>query len=151
MLFIFLVMNLVPDQPDTTLLYPFLVAVGGSVLYILYFRHQLRGVYKARYPTLRAIEALILVAAMFLAVFSIVSARERRWFWSTMPSTTLVAALLANAITGAVLAFAGLPGLTPLPWRQAAAIFTYALVVCLFVNDALKVVLIKWRVPGAVA
>jgi voltage-gated potassium channel len=30
----------------------------------------LRGVYKSRYPTLRAIEALILTAAMFLAIFS---------------------------------------------------------------------------------
>ena len=33
---------------------------------------QIRGVYKARYPTLRAAEALILIAAMFLAIFSIV-------------------------------------------------------------------------------
>ena len=37
---------------------------------------------------------------LYLAVFSIVSARERRWFWSTMPSKILIAALMADALTG---------------------------------------------------
>jgi hypothetical protein len=31
------------------------------------------------------------------------------------------------------------------------AIFGYAMVSCLLVNDAVKVALIKWRVPTAVA
>jgi H+-transporting ATPase len=33
-----------------------------------------------------------------------------------------------------------------LPWGQALAIFAYALVSCLIINDALKVWMIKWRV-----
>ena len=37
---------------------------------------------------------------LYFAAFSIVSARERRWFWATMPSKTLVAALMADALTG---------------------------------------------------
>jgi hypothetical protein len=45
----------------------------------------------------------------------------------------------------------GLPGLLPLPWWQTLAIFAYALVSCLVVNDAVKVAMIKWRVPNAVA
>ena len=88
---------------------------------------------------------------LYLAVFSIVSARERRWFWATMPSQTLVAALVAEALTGTVLTFVGLPGLMPLPWWQTLTILGYAMVSCLVVNDALKVALIKWRVPTAVA
>ena len=84
---------------------------------------------------------------LYFAVFSIVSARERRWFWTTMPSGTLVAALVADALTGTILAFVGLPGLMPLPWWQALAIFAYAMVSCLVVNDAMKIALIKWRVP----
>jgi H+-transporting ATPase len=84
-------------------------------------------------------------------VFSIVSARERRWFWATMPSMTLVAALMADALAGTVLTFVGLPGLTPLPWWQTLAILAYAMVSCLVVNDAVKVALIKWRIPSAVA
>ncbi len=88
---------------------------------------------------------------LYFAVFSVVSARERRAFWSTMPSKTLVAALVADAATGTVLTRVGLPGLLPLPWSQTLAIFAYAMFSCLAVNDAVKVAMIKWRVFGATA
>ena len=88
---------------------------------------------------------------LYMAVFSIVSARERRWFWSTLPSKTLIAALTADALTGTLLAVVGLPGLMPLPGWQMLVIFGYAMVVCLVLNDAVKVALIKWRIPSAVA
>ncbi len=88
---------------------------------------------------------------LYFAVFSVVSARERRAFWSTMPSKALMAALMADALAGTILTRAGLPGLMPLPWPQTFAIFAYAMVSCLIVNDAVKVVMIKWRVPAAVA
>ena len=88
---------------------------------------------------------------LYFAVFSVVSARERRWFWATTPSKTLVAAILADALTGTVLTFVGLPGLMPLPWWQTLAIFAHAIVSCLVINDAVKVAMIKWRVPLAVA
>jgi len=88
---------------------------------------------------------------LYFAVFSIVSARERRWFWATMPSKTLIAAVIADALTGTALSFVGLPGLMPLPWWQTLTIFVYAMASCLVVNDAVKVSMIKWRVPAAVA
>ena len=88
---------------------------------------------------------------LYFAVFSVVSARERHWFWTTMPSRTLMGALLADTITGTILTRVGLPGLLPLPWSQTSTIFAYALVACLVVNDTLKVVMIKWRVPTAIA
>ena len=88
---------------------------------------------------------------LYFAMFSVVSARERRWFCATMPSKTLVAAIMADAFTGTVLTFVGLPGFLPLPWWQTLAIFAYAMVSCLVVNDAVKVAMIKWRVPTAVA
>jgi plasma-membrane proton-efflux P-type ATPase len=88
---------------------------------------------------------------LYFAAFSIVSARERRWFWATMPSKTLIAALTADVLTGTALTYARLPGLMPLPWRQTLAIFVYSMAACLIVNDALKVALIRWRIPAAVA
>ena len=88
---------------------------------------------------------------LYFAAFSVLSARERRAFWSTMPSKPLMAALLADALTGTILTRVGLPGLMPLPWPHTLAIFAYAMVSCLVVNDAVKVVMIKWRVPTAVA
>jgi H+-transporting ATPase len=81
---------------------------------------------------------------LYFAVFSVVSARERRAFWATRPSRALVAALVADALTGTVLTRVGLPGLLPLPWSQTLAIFAYAMLACLVVNDAMKVVMIRW-------
>ena len=88
---------------------------------------------------------------LYFAVFSVMSARERRPFRSTMPSKALMAALVADALTGTILTRVGLPGLMPLPWSQTLALFGLAMVSCLVVNDALKVVMIRWRVPTAIA
>jgi plasma-membrane proton-efflux P-type ATPase len=88
---------------------------------------------------------------LYFAAFSIVSARERRWFWATMPSKAVVAAVVAETLVGTVLTFVGLPGLMPLPGWQTLAIFVYAMVSCLVVNDAVKVTMIKWRVPAVVS
>ncbi len=88
---------------------------------------------------------------LYFAVFSIVSVRERRWFWATTPSKIFLSTLAAEAFAGTVLTFVGLPGLTPLPWWQTLTIFVYAMVACLGVNDAVKVAMIKWRVLNAVA
>jgi magnesium-transporting ATPase (P-type) len=85
---------------------------------------------------------------LYFAVFSIVSARERNWFGATMPSTTFLAAITADAVAGTLLTLVGLPGLAPLPWWQIFVIFMYALVASLGINDAVKVALIKWRVRG---
>lgn len=98
----------------------------------------------------RALYTFSFLILLYFGVFSIVSARERRWFWATMPSKTLVIALTLDALVGTVLTFAGLPDLMPLPWWQTLAILSYAMVACLVVNDAVKVAMIKWRVPSAI-
>jgi plasma-membrane proton-efflux P-type ATPase len=84
---------------------------------------------------------------LYFAVFSIVSVRERRWFWATMPSKIFLSTLAAEAIAGTALTFAGLPGLMPLPWWQTFVVFAYALVASLGVNDALKVAMINRLTP----
>ena len=90
-----------------------------------------------------ALETFSFLMLLYFAVFSIVSARERHWFWATLPSKTFLSALAAEAITGTGLTYVGLPGLMPLPWWQTLAVFVYALVACLGVNDAVKVGMIK--------
>lgn len=82
---------------------------------------------------------------LYFSVFSVASARERRWFGASMPSGILMAAVIAETIAGTALTLAGLPGLPPLPWRQVAAIFGYAAVSCLIINDSLKIALLKWN------
>jgi plasma-membrane proton-efflux P-type ATPase len=98
-----------------------------------------------------ALHTFSFLTLLYMAVFSIVSARERRGFWTTLPSKALVMALVAVALTGTVLTFVGIPGLMPLPAWQTLAIFAYAMVACMVMNDAVKVAMIKWRVPAAVA
>src|SRR5208337_1142938 len=98
-----------------------------------------------------ALNTFSFLMLLYFAVFSVVSARERHWFWATLPSKTFLSALAADALTGTVLTFVGLPGLKPLPGWQTLAIFVYALVACLGVNDAVKVAMIQWRVLKAVA
>jgi magnesium-transporting ATPase (P-type) len=88
---------------------------------------------------------------LYFGVFSIVSARERRWFWATMPSRTLIVALALDGLVGTALTFVGLPDLMPLPAWQSLAILGFAASACLVVNDAIKVAMIKWCVPLAVA
>ena len=83
------------------------------------------------------------LALLYFAAFSIVSARERRWFWTTAPSKTLVGAVVAEMAVGTALTQFGLPGLAPLAWSQVLGVFAYSAVACLAVNDALKVMLIR--------
>jgi len=127
------------------------VAMVAEALLSLYFcwsRFDLAPMANVKDKPLHTFSFLIL---LYFAVFSVVSARERRWFWATMPSKSLMAALAADAVVGTVLALVGLPGLAPLLWWQILTIFGYALHSCLVVNDALKVILIKRLVPTAVA
>jgi hypothetical protein len=99
----------------------------------------------------RALYTFSFQTLLYFAVFSIVSARERRRFWATMPSKTLIVALTLDVLIGTALTFVGLPDLMPLPWWQSLAILGYAMVACLLVNDGIKVAMIKWCVPSAVA
>ncbi len=88
---------------------------------------------------------------LYFAIFSVVSARERHWFWATLPSKTFLSAIAVDALTGTALTRVGLPGLMPLPWLQMLAIFVYAMVSCLVINDVVKVAMIKWRVLNVAA
>jgi plasma-membrane proton-efflux P-type ATPase len=88
---------------------------------------------------------------LYFGVFSNLSTRERRWFWSSMPSKTFLAAIITDASLGTMLTYVGLPGLLALPWQQTLAIFVYALVSCLAVNDIVKVGMLKWRTPASVS
>jgi magnesium-transporting ATPase (P-type) len=94
-----------------------------------------------------ALYSFSFLTLLYFAVFSIVSARERRRFWATRPSQTMAAALLLELLVGTGLTRVGISDLAPLPAVQMLAIFGYALASCLIVNDALKVALMRWRVP----
>jgi len=88
---------------------------------------------------------------LYFAVFSVVSARERRRFWATAPSKMCLSALATDALLGTAVTYVGFPGLLPLPWWETLAIFAYAAVSCLVLNDTVKVAMIRWRVLNKAA
>jgi len=63
-------MYLLPDSTDGRLVAPVVFVLLCVAIYLAYFRHQLNRIKKAVYPTLQSAEALVLVAAMFIAVYA---------------------------------------------------------------------------------
>jgi hypothetical protein len=61
-------------------------------------------------------------ASVLCHILSVVSARERRWFWASLPSKTFLSALAADAVAATALTFVGLPGLMPLRWWQTVVL-----------------------------
>jgi H+-transporting ATPase len=76
---------------------------------------------------------------LYFALFSLVCIRERRHFWASRPSKTLMLALGFEFVGGTVISSVGIPGLMPIPVRVTLTSLAYAFVFSLWVNDALKV------------
>jgi magnesium-transporting ATPase (P-type) len=79
---------------------------------------------------------------LFFAIFSILSVRERRAFWTSRPSAVLACALGADAAVGLLIGAVGLAELHPLPTSDTALIVGFAFLFSLVVNDFVKVALI---------
>jgi magnesium-transporting ATPase (P-type) len=87
---------------------------------------------------------------LFSALFSILSIRERRAFWSSRPSTILATALLADGVAGLLIGRYGLAELQPLPLSETIVIVSYAFMFSLLANDLIKWWLIaRMRTKGA--
>ena len=78
---------------------------------------------------------------LFFALFSIVSIRERRFFWTSRPSPVLAVALAADAAVGIVIALSGLAEMKPLAPPEIGVIIGYAFVCSLLINDVVKTML----------
>lgn len=80
---------------------------------------------------------------LFFALFSILSIRERRRFWSSAPSAVLALALGADAFVGTLIGRFGMAELHPISLRQTGLIVASALVCSLVLNDFVKTMLIR--------
>lgn len=76
---------------------------------------------------------------LFFALFSILSIRERRPFWTSRPSMILALALFFDGCGGVLIGIYGLTELQPLLFNQIALIISCALVFALGINDFIKV------------
>jgi H+-transporting ATPase len=92
---------------------------------------------------LAATQTFSFQSLLYFALFSILSIRERSHFWRSAPSGVLAAALALDAVVGALLPFAGFPGLRALPVVQTITIVSFAAVASLVLNDFVKTALIR--------
>ena len=131
-------LSLVPEQVDGTIVLPSIVLLVGIVVYIYIFRRQLRHIQHARFPGLRAIEAMILIAAAFLAIFAAVyvmlSASNRQSFTEPLDHFTA----FYFALT--VLATVGFGDITPVSGGARMACMLQMAIDIGFIAVMLKVV-----------
>ncbi len=80
---------------------------------------------------------------LFFALFSIVSIRERRFFWASRPSLILMLALTADAGIGVLIGLLGLGEMKPLAPAEIGIVVAYAFVASLLLNDIVKMALIR--------
>ncbi len=80
----------------------------------------------------------------FSAVTSIFVVRERRHFWSSRPSWVLMSVILVDMLVGIMISTLGIPGaLQSIPWPMTAFVIGFNILFSLFVNDFVKIRLIK--------
>jgi len=80
----------------------------------------------------------------FFAMFSIFVLREKKHFWSSIPSKTVLFIVLGDIIFAIYITTLGYLGFVPLPINITAWVIGYILVLSLAINDTLKFFLLKW-------
>ncbi len=80
---------------------------------------------------------------LYFALFSIFAVRERRHFWDSMPSSTLLLAIGLDLVIATLIVTFGIPGLQPLPLPITLFVIAYAFVFALVVNDFVKYIVVK--------
>jgi len=79
----------------------------------------------------------------FSAIFLIFNVRERRHFWSSKPSTTLLTAMMTSIAVGMVIVTVGIPNLEPLPFVQTLVVLSLSALFSLGINDSVKSLLVE--------
>jgi magnesium-transporting ATPase (P-type) len=80
---------------------------------------------------------------IYFAIFSLFVVRERRHFWNSRPSWTLLGVLALDAVLGAILATFGIFEMKPLPFPTTLIVIGYSFLFSLCVNDLVKYVLVR--------
>jgi len=131
-------LSLVPENPDASLWRPIAIVVVAFAVYATFFRRQIRKIENSRYPTVSSLEALILIATMFLAFFAsiyiMMSASDPKSF--TEPLTHFTAFYFALT----VLATVGFGDITPVADGARLACMIQMAIDIVFIAAMIRVV-----------
>jgi H+-transporting ATPase len=90
-----------------------------------------------------ALYTFTLEILFYSAMFLIFNVRERRHFWYSKPSKTLLAAMVISIAAATGLVTAGIPDLKPVPLTQTLLIMSLSAVFSLILNDFIKSSLVE--------
>ncbi len=79
----------------------------------------------------------------FSAMFLIFNVRERSHFWNSMPSKSLLAAIILSVIAATAIATVGVPGLKTLPLTETLFVLSSSAAFSLAFNDLVKLMLVE--------
>jgi H+-transporting ATPase len=84
---------------------------------------------------------------IYIELLDLLIIRERRHFWNSRPSRTLLWAVGLDLTVVLVISTVGVPGIEPIPLSAAAAVAVLSFILVFLVNDAIKVRLLRrfWR------
>ncbi|MFP3285057.1 MAG: plasma-membrane proton-efflux P-type ATPase [Nitrososphaeria archaeon] len=80
---------------------------------------------------------------LYSNIFTLLNVRERRNFWRSAPSRTMLTAMIADIAAAAALTYHGLPGLPPLSPTTIAFALAFSAALFLVANNFLKVQLFR--------
>jgi H+-transporting ATPase len=89
-----------------------------------------------------ALYTFTLEILFYSAMFLIFNVRERRHFWDSKPSKTLIAVIIISIIVATGIVTVGIPDLTPVPLTQTLLVMSLSAAFSLVVNDMIKFVLV---------
>ncbi len=80
---------------------------------------------------------------IFVELLDVLIIRERKHFWSSKPSLSLVLIIMADLVLVFLISVFGLPGISPIPVTGALAILLFSGIAVFAVNDPIKAMLVK--------
>ncbi|MDQ1251643.1 MAG: H+-transporting ATPase [Euryarchaeota archaeon] len=82
---------------------------------------------------------------IFGSMFTILTVREKGYFWESFPSKTLVIAICGDFVMTFLISYFGIPGLVPIPAEYILIAIIWYLTFALVVNDIVKVNILRHR------
>ncbi|MDP8024085.1 MAG: HAD-IC family P-type ATPase, partial [Conexivisphaerales archaeon] len=80
---------------------------------------------------------------MLSGMLTILVVRERKHFWNSRPSNTLLASIVADITLAIAISTFGIPGITPIPLIDSLTLLALSVLFMLGVNDFIKMTVLK--------
>ena len=88
---------------------------------------------------LHVLQTLVFAYLLYSNIFNLLNIREMKNFWESMPSKTMLLAMILDIIVSFIIVTFGIPGLKPAPIKYTAMMFGLAFAFNLILNNYVKI------------